>query len=57
MTATADLVKLTGNELYAATAQFQNKTKISNLVIYTLINNIRIILSFNPKSYGEKIRL
>src|SRR5258706_12850496 len=56
-TATADLAKLTGDELHAAAAQFQSKSKISNPVIHTLINNMRIISSFNPESYGEKIRL
>lgn len=56
-TATADLARLTGDELQAAAMQFQNKTKISNPVIHTLINNMRIISSFNPESYGEKIRL
>jgi hypothetical protein len=35
-TATADLVTLTGDELHAAAAQFQSKTKISNPVIHTL---------------------
>ncbi|CZR69862.1 uncharacterized protein PAC_19762 [Phialocephala subalpina] len=56
-TATADLASLTGDELHAAAAQFQSKTKISNPVIHTLIENVRIISSFNPESYGEKIRL
>ena len=56
-TATTDLATLIGDELHAAATQFQSKTKISNPVIYTLINNIRIISSFNPESYGEKIRL
>ncbi len=56
-TATADLARLTGDELHAAATQFQSKTKISNPVIHTLINNMRIISSFNPESYGEKIRL
>src|SRR5258706_6116447 len=56
-TATADLAKLTGDELHAAAAQFQSKSKISNPVIHTLINNMRIFSSFNPESYGEKIRL
>jgi hypothetical protein len=56
-TATADLATLTGDELHAAAAQFQSKTKISNPVIHILINNMRIISSFNPESYGEKIRL
>jgi PIF1-like helicase/helitron helicase-like protein len=56
-TATADLATLTGDELHVAAAQFQSKTKISNPVIHTLINNMRIISSFNPESYGEKIRL
>ncbi|KAH8799116.1 hypothetical protein F5884DRAFT_758603 [Xylogone sp. PMI_703] len=55
--ANADLARLTGDELHAAAAQFQNKVKISNPVIHTLINNMRIISSFNPESYGEKIRL
>jgi hypothetical protein len=56
-TATTDLARLTGDELHAAAIQFQNKTKISNPAIYSLINNMRIISSFNPESYGEKIRL
>jgi hypothetical protein len=55
--ATSDLAKLTGDELHAAAAEFKNKTKISNPLIHTLINNMRIISSFNPESYGEKIRL
>jgi hypothetical protein len=56
-TATTSLATLTSDELQAAAAQFKNKTKISNPVIHTLINNMRIISSFNPESYGEKIRL
>lgn len=56
-TANADLARLTGDELHAAATQFKSKTKISNPVIHTLINNMRIISSFNPDSYGEKIRL
>jgi hypothetical protein len=55
-TATGDLARLTGDELHAAAAQFQSKTKTSNLVIHTLINNMRIISSFNPESHGEKIK-
>lgn len=55
--ATTDLTRLTSDELRTAAAQFQSKTKISNPVIHTLINNMRIISSFNPESYGEKIRL
>ncbi|KAH6668512.1 hypothetical protein B0J14DRAFT_488349, partial [Halenospora varia] len=55
--ATTDLATLTGDELHAAAVQFQSKTKISNPVIHTLINNMRIISSFNPESYGEKIKL
>jgi hypothetical protein len=47
-TATTDLATLTSNELQAAAAQFQSKTKISNPVIHTLINNVRIILIQSP---------
>jgi len=56
-TATANITTLTSDELYAAADQFKRKTKISNPVIHTLINNMRIISSFNPESYREKIRL
>lgn len=56
-TVTADLARLTSDDLHAAAAEFKNKTKVSNPVIHTLINNMRIISSFNPESYGEKIRL
>jgi hypothetical protein len=55
--ATADLATLSGNDLHDAAAQFKNKEKISNPIIHTLLNNMRIISSFNPESYGEKIRL
>jgi hypothetical protein len=55
--ATADLATLSGNDLHAAATQFKNKEKISNPIIHTLLNNMRIISSFNPESYGEKIRL
>jgi hypothetical protein len=55
--ATADIAKLSGDELHIAAAQFKNKDKISNPIIHALINNMRIISSFNPESYGEKIRL
>jgi hypothetical protein len=55
--ATSNLTKLTGDELHVAADQFKNKEKISNPIIHTLINNMRIISSFNPQSYGEKIRL
>lgn len=55
--ATSNLAKLTGDELHVAADQFKNNQKISNPTIHTLINNMRIISSFNPQSYGEKIRL
>jgi hypothetical protein len=55
--AIADLATLSGNDLHAAATQFKNKEKISNPIIHTLLNNMRIISSFNPESYGEKIRL
>ena len=56
-TAIADLARLTSDNLHAAAAEFKNKTKVSNPVIHTLINNMRIISSFSLESYGEKIRL
>lgn len=55
--ATADITKLSGDELHIAAAQFKNKDKISNPIVHTLLNNMRIISSFNPESYREKIRL
>jgi hypothetical protein len=36
--------------------EFNNRNKISNLAIYTLITNIRIILSFNLELFREKMK-
>jgi hypothetical protein len=55
--ATADLAKLSGNDLHTAATQFKKKEKISNPIIHTLLNNMCIISSFNLESYSEKIRL
>jgi len=51
-----DLARLSGNDLHCATKEFKNGEKILNPFIYSLITNIRIISSFNPESFGEKIR-
>ena len=55
--AIVDIAKLLSDDLYITTTQFKNKDKILNSIVYILLNNIRIILSFNLESYREKIRL
>lgn len=54
--ATTDLAKLSGDDLHRAAEEFKNGEKISNPSIYSLITNMRIISSFNPESFGEKMR-
>jgi hypothetical protein len=47
---------LSGDDLHYAAEEFKNGEKISNPSIYSLITNMRIISSFNPESFGEKMR-
>ena len=54
--ATTDLAKLTGDDLHHAAEEFTKGEKISNPSVYSLITNMRIISSFNPESFGEKMR-
>jgi hypothetical protein len=54
--ATMDLARLSGDDLHRAAEEFKNGEKISNPPIYSLITNMRIISSFNPESFGEKMR-
>lgn len=54
--ATMDLARLSGDDLHRAAEEFKNKEKISNPSIHSLITNMRIISSFNPESFGEKMR-
>jgi hypothetical protein len=54
--ATVDIARLSGDDLYRAAEEFKNRDKISNPSIYSLITNMRIISSFNPESFGEKMR-
>jgi len=46
---------LSADDLQLAAQEFTDK-KISNPTIYNLITNIRIISSFNPESFKEKMR-
>jgi hypothetical protein len=54
--ATQELARLSADDLQHAAQEFTDRKKISNPAIYSLITNIRIILSFNPELFGEKIR-
>ena len=54
--ATKELARLSADNLQQAAEEFNNRKKISNPAIYSLITNIRIILSFNPESFGEKMK-
>jgi Helitron helicase-like domain at N-terminus len=54
--ATTDIAGLSGDDLHHAAEEFKSGEKISNPSIYSLITNMRIILSFNPESFGEKMR-
>lgn len=54
--ATEDLARLSGDDLHRAAEEFRDRKKISNPAIHSLITNMRIISSFNPESFGEKMR-
>jgi hypothetical protein len=54
--AISDLASLSGDDLHRAAEQFKSQEKISNPAIHSLITNMRIISSFNPESFGEKIK-
>lgn len=54
--ATQELAKLSADDLQHAAQQFADRKKISNPAIHSLITNMRIISSFNPESFGEKMR-
>jgi hypothetical protein len=54
--ASTELAKLSGDDLHRAAEEFKKGQKISNPSIYSLITNMRIISSFNPESFGEKMR-
>jgi hypothetical protein len=52
----AQFGRLSADDLQCAAKEFSDGKKISNPAIHSLITNIRIISSFNPESFGEKIR-
>ncbi|KFZ17843.1 hypothetical protein V501_01527, partial [Pseudogymnoascus sp. VKM F-4519 (FW-2642)] len=54
--ATQELSRLSADDLQRAAREFTDRKKISNPAIYSLITNMRIISSFNPESFGEKMR-
>lgn len=54
--ATQELSKLSAGDLQFAAQEFTNRKKISSPAIHSLITNIRIISSFNPESFGEKMK-
>ncbi|KFZ18957.1 hypothetical protein V502_03896, partial [Pseudogymnoascus sp. VKM F-4520 (FW-2644)] len=54
--ATQQLTKLSADDLQRAAQEFTDRKKISNPAIHSLITNMRIISSFNPESFGEKMR-
>ena len=54
--ATQELAKLSANDLQRTAQEFTDKNKVSNPAIHSLITNMRIISSFNPESFGEKMR-
>src|SRR6201746_2409933 len=54
--ATEELARLSGDDLHCAAEEFRDRKKISNPAIHSLITNMRIISSFNPESFGEKMR-
>lgn len=54
--ATNDLANLSASDLQHAAEEFHDRKKISNPAIHSLITNMRIISSFNPESFGEKMR-
>lgn len=54
--ATKELARLSGDDLHRAAEEFHDRKKISSPAIHSLITNIQIISSFNPESFGEKMR-
>ena len=54
--ATEELARLSADDLQRAAQEFNDGKKISNPAVHGLITNMRIISSFNPESFGEKIR-
>ena len=54
--ATQELSRLSADDLQRAAQEFTDRKKISNPAIHSLITNMRIISSFNPESFGEKMR-
>jgi hypothetical protein len=54
--ATNNLTNLSASDLHHTAEEFHNRKKISNPTIHSLITNMRIISSFNPESFREKIR-
>lgn len=54
--ATRELSQLSAKDLQRAAQEFTEKKKMSNSAIHSLITNMRLISSFNPESFGEKMR-
>jgi hypothetical protein len=54
--ATQELAKLSADNLQRAAQEFTDRKKISNPIVHSLITNMRIISSFNPESFREKMR-
>ena len=54
--ATQELAKLSADNLQRAAQEFTDRKKISSPAVHSLITNMRIISSFNPESFREKIR-
>jgi hypothetical protein len=54
--ATEELARLSADDLQRAAKEFNDGKKISNPAIHSLITNMRIISSFNPESFGEKMK-
>jgi hypothetical protein len=54
--ATYELSRLSADDLQRAGQEFTDGKKISNPAIHSLITNMRIISSFNPESFGEKMK-
>ena len=54
--ASQDLANLSAADLQRAAQEFTDRKKISNPAVHSLITNMRIISSFNPESFGEKVR-
>ena len=54
--ATEELARLSADDLQHAAEEFNDRKKISHPAIYSLITNMRIISSFNPESFGEKMK-